>query len=94
MTEKIYSKNFTAKSPRVNYLTEKIYGISFNPNGKISNSKKLDEKNLTVKSQTAEILLKKVSSKIFWLKSFLTIDLTFKAMWKSPTLRSPTATDR
>ena len=44
--KKLQGKNFTAKNSRVNNFTKKICGISFKPDGKISNSNKFDEKKV------------------------------------------------
>ena len=44
-TEKLQCRNLTTKIPPVNDSTKKNYGISFISNGKISYSKKSDEKS-------------------------------------------------
>ena len=56
-------KNLTAKISVFNNCKKKIIDTGVNSNGKVSNSKKSDDKILEVKRQTTELLLKKVNGK-------------------------------
>ena len=69
--EKRHSKNMTAKNAAVNNFTKKINSISFNYNGKISNSKKFDERKSDSKnSNDRNLTQKNKQQKFFAEKSF------------------------